>query len=203
MILTMAFAVIVAVAILGCSLALALSVWAKKPHEVVAVVYTLWAFMVLAYPVMWLLASTGLVVGPPRWLLVADPFYLAFASYVAPGSVELADYPLVPHGRSGGFGRAGAGSGLAHAAGVVARDRRRQEDENARRARPNDPVASRSVAGREPRSLAGMASAAAVSLGDGPGLHFSGCITNRCVRLRRVRDLDVWRDSQANPRPPE
>jgi ABC-type transport system involved in multi-copper enzyme maturation permease subunit len=93
-ILTMAFVVIVAVAILGCSLAIALSVWAKKPDEVVAVVYTLWACMVLAYPVMWLMASRGLVVVPLRWLLMADPYYLAFAPYVAPGSVEAADYTL-------------------------------------------------------------------------------------------------------------
>jgi ABC-type transport system involved in multi-copper enzyme maturation permease subunit len=90
--LTMAFAVIVSVAILGCSFALALSIWARKPHEVVAVVYTFWIFMVLAYPVMWLLASIRLVVGPPRWLLFADPFYLAFAPYVASGSVEPADF---------------------------------------------------------------------------------------------------------------
>jgi len=93
-ILSMAFVVIVTVAILGCSLALALSVWAKKPDEVVAVVFTFWAFMTLAYPVMWLMASKGLVVGPPRWLLMADPYYLAFAPYVAPGSVEPADYTL-------------------------------------------------------------------------------------------------------------
>jgi ABC-type transport system involved in multi-copper enzyme maturation permease subunit len=92
LILNMAFGVIVAVAVLGCSLALALSVWAKKPHDVVAVVYILWAIIILAYPVMWLMALARLVVGPPRWLLLADPFYLAFAPYIASGSVDLADF---------------------------------------------------------------------------------------------------------------
>ena len=40
--LTLAFAIILAVALLGCSMAMALSVWARKPHEVVLVVYTFW-----------------------------------------------------------------------------------------------------------------------------------------------------------------
>jgi ABC-type transport system involved in multi-copper enzyme maturation permease subunit len=91
-ILTMAFAVIVAVAVLGCSSALALSVWARKSHDVVVVVYALWALIALAYPIMWLLAATRVVGGPPRWLRLANPFYLAFASYLAPGSIEPADF---------------------------------------------------------------------------------------------------------------
>ena len=40
--LTLAFAIILAVALLGCTMALALSVWARKPHEVVLVTYTFW-----------------------------------------------------------------------------------------------------------------------------------------------------------------
>jgi ABC-type transport system involved in multi-copper enzyme maturation permease subunit len=90
--LTMAFAVIIVVAVLGCSLALALSVWARKPHEVVALIYTFWAVDLLAYPVMWALASARLSIGPPRWLLMADPLYLALASYTPWGGVQLADF---------------------------------------------------------------------------------------------------------------
>ena len=38
--LTLAFAIILAVALLGCTIALTLSVWARKPHEVVLATYT-------------------------------------------------------------------------------------------------------------------------------------------------------------------
>ena len=58
----------------------------------VALVYTFWAVIVLGYPLMWMMASVRVVAGPPRWLLFADPFYLAFAPYIAPGSAEPADF---------------------------------------------------------------------------------------------------------------
>jgi hypothetical protein len=88
----MSFGVIVVLAILGCSLSLALSVWARKPFDVIVVVYTIWAIILLAYPVLWLLATLRLLGGPPRWLLMADPFYLAVASYSGSGGVEPADF---------------------------------------------------------------------------------------------------------------
>src|SRR6516165_3277944 len=79
--LTLAFAIILAVALLGCAIALALSVWARKPHEVVLVVYIFWALVLLLWPI-WHILSTVKVVGPPApWSLVADPYYLAFAPY--------------------------------------------------------------------------------------------------------------------------
>jgi ABC-type transport system involved in multi-copper enzyme maturation permease subunit len=89
---TLAFAIILAVALLGCSMALALSVWARKPHEVVLVVYTFWALVLLLWPLWHALAWTKLVGPPPGWSLVADPYYLAFAPYSAPGRVDLWDY---------------------------------------------------------------------------------------------------------------
>jgi ABC-type transport system involved in multi-copper enzyme maturation permease subunit len=89
---TLAFAIILAVALLGCSMALALSVWARKPHEVVLVVYTFWALVLLLWPIWYALAWTKLVGPPPGWSLVADPYYLAFAPYSAPGRVDLWDY---------------------------------------------------------------------------------------------------------------
>ena len=90
--LTLAFAIILAVALLGCAMALALSVWARKPHEVVLVVYTFWALVLLLWPIWYVLALVR-VVGPvARWSLVADPYYLAFAPYSAPGRVDSRDY---------------------------------------------------------------------------------------------------------------
>src|SRR5439155_10674465 len=47
--LTLAFAIILAVALLGCAMALALSVWARQPHEVVLVVYTSWMLVLLLW----------------------------------------------------------------------------------------------------------------------------------------------------------
>ena len=89
---TLAFAIILAVALLGCSMAMALSVWARKPHEVVLVVYTFWAIVLLLWPIWYGLSWTKLVGPPPGWSLLVDPYYLAFAPYSAPGRVDLWDY---------------------------------------------------------------------------------------------------------------
>jgi ABC-type transport system involved in multi-copper enzyme maturation permease subunit len=90
--LTLAFAIILAVALLGCAMALALSVWARKPHEVVLVVFTFWMLVLLVWPI-WFALSMAKVVGPPAdWSLVADPYYLAFAPYSAPGQVDFWQY---------------------------------------------------------------------------------------------------------------
>ena len=66
--------------------------WARKPHEVVLVVYTFWALVLLLWPI-WSVLNLAKVVGPPaRWSLVADPYYLAFAPYSAPRWVDSWDY---------------------------------------------------------------------------------------------------------------
>ena len=90
--LTLAFAVIVAVAVLGCSMAFALSVWARKPLEVVLATYTFWLLLLLAWPIWFVLSMGKIVAPPPPRLLLANPFYLSFAPYVAPGRVGLWDY---------------------------------------------------------------------------------------------------------------
>jgi ABC-type transport system involved in multi-copper enzyme maturation permease subunit len=90
--LTLAFAVILAVALLGCTMAMALSVWARKPHEVVLVTYTAWMLALLIWPIWFALSMGKLVSPPPHWSLVADPYYLAFAPYSAPGQVDFWDY---------------------------------------------------------------------------------------------------------------
>jgi ABC-type transport system involved in multi-copper enzyme maturation permease subunit len=90
--LTWAFAIILAVALLGCTMAMALSVWARRPHEVVLVTYTFWMLFMLIRPVWFGLSRAGLVAPPSHWSLVADPFYLAFAPYVAPNTVSFWKY---------------------------------------------------------------------------------------------------------------
>ena len=90
--LAVAFAVIVAVAVLGCTLALALSVWARKPHEVVLAVYMSWVIALLAYPVGEGIARSMGSYQPCDWLLVANPFYLAYAPYLAPSMMVWWDY---------------------------------------------------------------------------------------------------------------
>ncbi len=90
--LTLAFAIILAVALLGCTMALTLSVWARKPHEVVMVVYTFWMFALLFWPVWQGLAQGGAVGPVPEWPLLANPFYVAYVPYARPNHLELVDY---------------------------------------------------------------------------------------------------------------
>jgi ABC-type transport system involved in multi-copper enzyme maturation permease subunit len=84
--LILAFAVIVGVGVFGCSMALALSVWARKPLEVIMVVYACSTIVLLAYPTWHGIARFVAIGNPPSWLLAANPFYLAYAPYVAPNS---------------------------------------------------------------------------------------------------------------------
>ncbi len=162
--LTLAFAIILAVALLGCAMALALSVWASKPHEVVLVIYTFWMLVLLVWPI-WYALSFARVVGPPAgWSLVANPYYLAFAPYSAPGRIDFWDYL--------GFFAATLGASVVLAVLAVWRMRpvaRRGNDDDrkgpaARLGRPADAMAARPVARRQSRALARVASVAAVAM---------------------------------------
>ena len=86
-----------AVAVLGCSLALALSVWARKPHEVVLATYTVWAIVLLGHLdlVDGLCEIGWSVAAPPEWIVLANPFYLAFAPYTGPGAMGAGGLPRV------------------------------------------------------------------------------------------------------------
>jgi ABC-type transport system involved in multi-copper enzyme maturation permease subunit len=90
--LTLAFANIVTVAVLGCSMALFFSVWARKSHEVILATYTVFILCILFWPIWYVLAWTGWVSPAPDWGLLANPFYVAFAPYAAPGKLEFWDY---------------------------------------------------------------------------------------------------------------
>jgi ABC-type transport system involved in multi-copper enzyme maturation permease subunit len=101
--LVVAFAVIAAVAVFGCTFALALSVWARKPHEVVLAVYMFWALSLLAYPIGPGIARSMGIYQPCDWLLLANPFYLAYQPYRAASKIdwwELAEFFAVTLGSS-------------------------------------------------------------------------------------------------------
>ena len=76
-----------AVAVLGCTLALAISVRATKTHEVLMAVYGIEFVWILA-PLLWVLLASSRVVAPvPGWYVGINPFVLAWAPYAWP------DYP--------------------------------------------------------------------------------------------------------------
>ena len=67
------FAVSVVVAVLGCSLALAISVRAAKTHEVLIAVLALWILWLLSLPIWSGMSSISGVVPPPDWFRKANP----------------------------------------------------------------------------------------------------------------------------------
>ena len=86
-----AFLVTLAVATLGCAVALTLSVWATKPHEVIITTYLMWIAMLLGETLWGVLTTRWGVPAAPAWLRNANPFWLAFAPYAWPGTVTFED----------------------------------------------------------------------------------------------------------------
>ena len=80
-----------AIALLGCSLALALSVRAARTHEVLMLVFALWAIWLLSYPIWLGAASSGVVAAAPDWFAKLNPFVLVYAPYAKPGYVGVVD----------------------------------------------------------------------------------------------------------------
>ena len=78
--ITAAFAATLGVAVLGCALALTLSVWGKKTHEVLLATYTLWIVLLLAGP-FWELMGKNLRWGSPapEWLYWINPYTMVTA----------------------------------------------------------------------------------------------------------------------------
>ena len=83
-------AVTVGTAALGCTLALALSVAARRFHEVLVATYVLLAGWSLGYPILMIIRMTavgGLIYGSwVRWLRDVNPFWIAMAPILRPGS---------------------------------------------------------------------------------------------------------------------
>lgn len=79
-------------AVLGCTLALALSIGARRFHEVLVATYVLMAGWVLGYPILMTIRMTvagGLIPGwLMQWLLEINPFWLAMAPVLRPGSLQ-------------------------------------------------------------------------------------------------------------------
>jgi ABC-type transport system involved in multi-copper enzyme maturation permease subunit len=82
-----AYLVSIGVAVLGCTLALTLSVWGKRTHEVLLVVYMAWLLALLAAPI---LGSVGsffkLWVSLPTWVGELNPYWVTYAPYWNPGT---------------------------------------------------------------------------------------------------------------------
>ncbi len=81
------FVVVATVAVFGCSLAMALSAWARKPHEVVLAMYSLWASLVVIYPFAQGMARQSYINPPPEWMRLLSPIYVTFARYKDPGAI--------------------------------------------------------------------------------------------------------------------
>ena len=86
------FMVSLSLALLGCTLALTISVWAAKTHEVLMAVYMFGGLWLLALPIWEELAAGSKLLGPPLWFQKANPFVLVFAPYYQPGFVSAIDY---------------------------------------------------------------------------------------------------------------
>ena len=84
--LTGSFIITAGVAVLGCSFALMLSVWASKPHEVLSVVYGTWIAWILAEPIDQILRSAG---RGQWWLERTNLFRLVDAPIAFPGETSL------------------------------------------------------------------------------------------------------------------
>jgi hypothetical protein len=89
-----AFVVTLALALLGCVLALTVSVWVTKAHEVLMAVYLILGFWLLALPNWQGLARaySATISAPPSWFAKTNPYVLAFAPYYQPGYARPEDY---------------------------------------------------------------------------------------------------------------
>ena len=85
----------VTLAVLGCALAMAISVRATKTHEVLMAVYGIEAFWVLG-PCIWdLLEIGGVIPGVPAWFMAINPFVLAWAPYAWPNYLTMGQVAAV------------------------------------------------------------------------------------------------------------
>ena len=79
------FVVTFSLAVVGCTLALTISLWAGKPHEVLMAVYMILGLWLISLPIWISLATSGKIMAPPAWFGKANPYVLVFARYTKPG----------------------------------------------------------------------------------------------------------------------
>lgn len=84
-----AFLVILGCALVGCSLAMVLSVYGTKTHEVLLVTYVIWVTCLLASPIYASLIDYLSLPAVPEWLAYLNPFWIAFAPYWSPGATDI------------------------------------------------------------------------------------------------------------------
>ncbi len=73
------FITIVGAALLGCAIALVISLYVGKTHEALLLAYLFTAAWLLSYPIAWALTAGPFMRPPPDWLLYLNPFVLLFA----------------------------------------------------------------------------------------------------------------------------
>jgi len=88
------FVVSVSLAVLGCTLALTISVWAAKTHDVLMAVYMIDGLWLLALPIWWDFSAGRPRMTPPDWFQKANPYVLVFAPYTQPGFTGTTDYTV-------------------------------------------------------------------------------------------------------------
>lgn len=89
-----ALVVSVALTLLGCALAMAISVRAKKSHEVLMAVYMIECLGLVLLPIWWNMNQYGGWMAPPDWFQKLNPFVLTFGPYSKPGFVGPLDYVI-------------------------------------------------------------------------------------------------------------
>jgi ABC-type transport system involved in multi-copper enzyme maturation permease subunit len=110
------FAVSAAVAVLGCALALAISVEVVKTDEVVMAVLALVTCWLLSLPLWGGMARAYGLPPPPEWFYATNPFVLVYAPYSWPGHFGLLEVAL--------FAAAALAVSAGLLAGTIARLRR-------------------------------------------------------------------------------
>ena len=88
------FVVSLCLAVLVCALALTISVWAPKTHEVLMAVYMILGFWLMSLPIWLGVSSSGKIVAPPEWFQKANPYVLVFARFYKPGFTVPADFAV-------------------------------------------------------------------------------------------------------------
>lgn len=128
-----AYLVMLGVALFGCALALTLSVWGTKTHEVLLAVYGFWAVALLTNPVWYVLAMIWRTGPPPNWLKIANPFYTAWAPYLSPGTTDFEE-PVWFLAVAAGLSAVLASLAVARVRAVTVRQSNRPAREKRRRA---------------------------------------------------------------------
>ena len=79
-----AFLILIGVGVLTCSLALLLSIWGHKTHEVLLATYLVLIVALLIQPAWMAIDAVMSTNTQPAWLVKSNPFFLAFAVYNQP-----------------------------------------------------------------------------------------------------------------------